>query len=497
MNATAAGEIAARPIVGGASSIARALSFGRGLPGVERTVMLAVNGSQDVTRAAAAAGLKETDIVTRGSWSQADLLSVLKELSTGAKDVFYFFADCPLLDAAVSVRMHENHVKYFADYTFADGYPLGLCPEIMTSETVGRLASMAQVSAPAGRDTMFDLIKQDINSFDIETELAPRDQRLLRASLTADTERSFMLLERVVGLGGSDAASVMKVLDEHPQIMRTLPAFFPIQIVDGCPQACAYCPYPRFGGDVLKAKGSMPAERFAALVESISRLCRDAVIDLSLWGEPSRHPEIERIVETVTADPGLTLVIETSGIGWNPDALSRMAKRPGKPVWIVSLDAMDPALYAALRGDGFEEARRTADLLLELFPGSTYVQAVRMKENEEDLEVFYKTWKERTKGIIIQKYDDFSGFLPRKKVADLSPLSRAPCWHLKRDMPILLDGRVPACREDVGFTRILGNAFTDDLAEIWRRGEELHARHIKGEYPGICASCDEWYTYNF
>ncbi|MDX1697231.1 MAG: hypothetical protein R3308_03050, partial [Thiohalobacterales bacterium] len=46
-------------------------------------------------------------------------------------NLFYFFADCPLLDPELSGRMLENHRKYYADYTFADGYPYGLSPEIL------------------------------------------------------------------------------------------------------------------------------------------------------------------------------------------------------------------------------------------------------------------------------------------------------------------------------------------------------------------------------
>ena len=92
---------------------------------------------------------------------------------------------------------------------------------------------------------------------------------------------------------------------------------------------------------------------------------------------------------------------------------------------------------------------KTAELLLSAFTGTAWVQAVRMKENEEDLDVFYKTWKAKTENVIVQKYDSFSGLLPDRKVADLSPVERFPCWHLKRDMAILLDGTVPLCREDV------------------------------------------------
>jgi spiro-SPASM protein len=488
VNAISAGKAARLPIMEGKSSIERAVAFGAGLPGVEKVVMLALRDFE---------GVQGAVMDSRGSWSQGDLLSALKAHAVDAGNVFYFFADCPLLDPGVAARMFENHVKYFADYTFADGYPYGLCPEIMTAETVRRLSSMAKASEEQSRETIFDLVKQDINSFDIETELSPRDQRLLRVSLTADTRRNFMLIERLVRRGGRDAATVMDILDAHPEVMRTLPAFFPIQITKRCPQTCAYCPYPMFGGDIMNATGTMPVETFARLAKNIAGFCGDAVIDVSLWGEPALHPEIDVIAEIVLAEPGLKLVIETSGIGWEEKTLSRIARLQRRPIWIVSLDAYDERVYESLRGKGFAQSRKTADALLEMFPDSVHLQAVRMKDNEDDLESFYKTWKEKTRAIIIQKYDHFSGFLPQRKVADLSPLTRSPCWHVKRDMPILMDGTVPVCREDVRSRHALGNAIADGLSEVWRRGEEWYTRHIRGDYPEICASCDEWYTYNF
>jgi spiro-SPASM protein len=168
-----------------------------------------------------------------------------------------------------------------------------------------------------------------------------------------------------------------------------------------------------------------------------------------------------------------------------------------QPTWIVSLDASNEETYRKLRGAGFTEAMRTAEELLSLFPARTWVQGVRMKENEEDLELFFKTWKTRTESIIIQKYDAFCGELPDRKVADLSPLNRFPCWHLKRDMAILLDGTVPLCREDVRALTPLGNALREDLATIWERAGGMYRSHLSKEYPGICARCDEYYTYNF
>ena len=342
------------------------------------------------------------------------------------------------------------------------------------------------------------MIRKDINSFDIETEISPVDLRMLRVSLAADTERNFVLLKRIIEKGARDAQGVCAVLTGHPELLRTLPAFFPVQVVERCPQACSYCPYPAFGGAILEKSRVMPVETFSALARKIAAFTGDAVIDISLWGEPALHPQIDELVASALSVPGIELVIETAGVGWKPGLLSRIRESTGnRATWIVSLDAASEEMYAKLRGPGFAEANRTAEELLSLFPGRAWVQAVRMRENEEDLDVFYRSWKARTENVIIQKYDTFAGFLPDRTVADLSPLKRFPCWHLKRDLPILIDGTVPLCREDIRAETPLGNALSEDLAVIWDRATAVYRGHLDGTYPAMCARCDEYYTYNF
>jgi spiro-SPASM protein len=242
----------------------------------------------------------------------------------------------------------------------------------------------------------------------------------------------------------------------------------------------------------------MPLESFAGLVRKIAAFAGDAVVDISLWGEPSLHPRIFEIITAALEEPGIDLVIETSGIGWEPGIFARIKSALRKqPRWIVSLDASNETAYRRLRGEGFAAASKTAEQLLDMFPDRTWVQAVRMKENEEDLETFFRTWKARTENVIIQKYDAFSGVLPDRKVADLSPLKRFTCWHLKRDMAILIDGTVPLCKEDLRTGVKLGNALEDDLSAVWESARGIHRAHLSGEYPGICSACDEYYTYNF
>ncbi len=478
-----------RPLLEGESSFSRALEFGRALPGVSDTVVFL---SQPATVPAGARS------ITRPSWTVAELLSEMVKAAEGCDAVFYFFADCPFLDPGLTARMHANHVRYWADYTFADGYPYGITPEIFSRQTLGRLQGMADGAGDVRRDSLFTVLRKDINSFDIETEISPHDMRLMRLSLAADSERNFLLLSRLAANGVRDAQAACLFLRENQEAHRTLPAFFPIQIVERCPQECTYCPYPQFGGKILEKTGSMPLESFSLLMGKIVDFAGDAVVDISLWGEPSLHPRIFEIIVAALDAPGIELVIETSGLGWEPGIFPRIrSAREKQPRWIVSLDASNESSYRKLRGEGFAAASRTADELLGVFPGRTWVQAVRMKENEEDLEAFFRAWKARTDNVIVQKYDAFSGALPDRKVADLSPLKRFPCWHLKRDMAILLDGTVPLCKEDLRASVILGNALEDDLSAVWESARGIYRSHLSREYPGICAACDEYYTYNF
>jgi spiro-SPASM protein len=244
----------------------------------------------------------------------------------------------------------------------------------------------------------------------------------------------------------------------------------------------------------------MDKERFTDLCGRIADFAGDAVIGLSLWGEPASHPEIGSMIRAALASgPETRVLIETSGIGWDSTLLEELASEaaPGRMLWIVSLDASDPVLYSRLRGDGFAEAEAAAEKLASLFGRYCWLQAVRMLDNEEHLDHFYPRWKEKGAQVIVQKYDSYAGFLPERQPADLSPLRRFPCWHLKRDMPILLNGDVPVCRTDLGRRASLGNVFTDSLDTIWAAGEPLFADHVAGSYPSHCAGCDEYYTFNF
>ncbi|MDR0876612.1 MAG: spiro-SPASM protein, partial [Treponema sp.] len=510
----------------GKNSLSMALERGAAFPGASKTVLLInddFSGPLPVLS-------PHFEVKKMAKWSKKALLEALSNLGAGFDCTYYAWADCPFLDPALAGAIADRHLRYAAEYSYADGWPYGFAPEILAPGTAGILAKiLGDDDGKVERDTLFAVLQKDINAFDIETEISPVDLRSHRISLQADSKRNLLLLtnfvqaaEEVSGEPGTipTAALAAAIIEKKPEILRTLPNFYPVQVSGGCPQACSMCPYPQIAGNVTKNHAFMDAVQFEKLLEKISAFSDDAVIDLSLWGELSLHPGRMELIRMTLARPNLALIIETSGIGWKngeAEEAAALAKEaidtggrtsPLPPLsWIVSLDTADSQRYREVRGPGFAEAVDFAKKLFTLFPNDAYVQAVRTAGAEDDIEKFYRSWKEAapgSKNVIIQKYDDFCGALLKKQASDISPVIRQPCWHIMRDFPVLIDGRVPLCREDIKALKgegdgsiaagILGNAFTEDLAAIWQRGKPYYQKQCEKHYTGLCAGCDEYYT---
>ena len=459
------------------------------------------------------------------NWTEALLCAALAKAAPEARHIYFLWADTPFVDVSLAASLFERHIEYSPEYTFADCYPAGLAPEILASGILPVIEDMAKdLKGFPARDTLFNAIKKDINSFDIETDIADEDARMLRVTLACDTLRN---REACEGLKGISAKNYATVIRERQWALRTRPAFYAFQISGRCPFECAFCPCPRVSSSnagraskasAVSGSGFMELKQFKAALEKIAAFSDDAVISLSLWGECAFHPDAASFAEEALKYPKFSLLIETTGIGWQRDALERIraaAKaaesapeffmRPAGAVnWIVSLDAVSAKTYGALRGlneeEGarlFEEASSLVSWLKENFGGRVYPQFLRMRKNEAELEEFYRYWKEKNGDVIVQKYDHFCGLLPDERPADLSPLERVACWHLKRDVSVLIDGSVPFCREDIAGENVIGNIFYDSLPDIFAGNKGLYEKHIKADHGGHCGKCDEYYTFNF
>ena len=312
------------PLPGGGNAFARVLTYAAALPEVSRIVVLGAKRVPEGQLASAEGGPQgpvPITLVNRELWDVRALIEELMRVTTtdGATgkesgDLFYLFGDYPLYDQALAARMHANHKRYYAEYTFADGYPLGLTPEILTPNLIHALPRLVRPEdGPVTRDTLFALIQRDINSFDIETEIAPRDLRMSRVQLSCDTKRNYTLVGRVMEAGGRDEASVMETVERRGELQRTLPAFVEIQITDGMTQEVVYSPYTKLVPDALGRRNEMSIESFARAVDQVAAYAEDAVISLSLWGEPALHSKLDLLLAEVYRHEGLSALRDLRG----------------------------------------------------------------------------------------------------------------------------------------------------------------------------------------
>ena len=447
------------------------------------------------------------------------LLSIAEKASeVNAQRVMFAGADEPFLNKKLADEILCTHEKYCAEYTFADGYPEGLAPEVIDSGALKLLCTLsasdgaqsAAGSREAGRDAIFSVMRGDINAFEIETVIAPRDFRQYRLRFACDNKANTLACKRLYSAiaGEEDAAKIAEIAIATSGVLRSLPAYYRVQLTEKVEANDLFTLYPHI---YKKMRGDFPLEhtlkgqardmdfaRFEHLVDEIASFSESAVVSLSLGGEPLLYPRFEETVKCVLSHSALSVLLETSGYGVTEEIAKRVADMGSdRVIWIVSVDAtsdeMYKTLHAGCKEDSFSRAIAAVGILLKYFKGNVYPQFLRVNENEEQLESFFRFWKKGGSpsggNVLIQKYDWGCGFLKENKPADLSPLERMPCWHKRRDFIVLVDGVVPLCQEYQGEEDFVGNVFETSLAEIWDKSDCRCSEK--------CSACDEYYTFNF
>lgn len=430
------------------------------------------------------------------------IYTLLRDKTQKDDILIYVYADEPFIDTQLAAKMLENHQKYFADFSFAEGYPQGLAPLIISQRILPDLIELAQekkdylAQVVHIRNFFFQTIKQDLNRFSIETEISPIDVRVLRLQLNYENKNNSLICQKILQAGATDAQSILKTVQDNPELLWGCPVYYNIQISTNCPQKCSYCPYrlqKNFGQSTFMTRAQLKT-----LLRQAQALSGEAVISLSYMGEAALHKDFAVMMQDVLSIPDFSLHVETSGIGWNEEAWRTLLDLDRKRIsLILSLDSHEESVYKKVRGEGFEEAMAFADKCLQEFKENTWIQSVRHKAVEPYLESFYRYFHEKGAQVIIQKYDNFCGSLPDEKPVNIAPLQRHVCWAIQREMSILVDGNIHLCRSDLAGNIPLGNAFNDNLQTIWDKMEPYRCEHAKKTYPKICENCDEYYIFNF
>jgi spiro-SPASM protein len=427
----------------------------------------------------------------------AHVLGEMLKTLKGYDEFLYFYIDTPLLDLDIAREMLTLHRKEIVEYTYGDGFPVGVVPEVLNVELLPKLISLlGEDTATLKRDSVFTILQKQINSFDIETYFSQRDLTLRRIELTLGPERNRVVTERVIEKAGVECSfeRFCALVDEEPLILRSLPAYVEVEITNRINRPCLYAP-----NDLLKRKqGDMGFEEFEDILEEIMSFTDDLHLSLSYLGEPLLHPSFRPLVERVVSRKGVKLIIESDGFLFTPEYSDWAAElQCDRLHFIFEVDAVDQETYRSIRGGDLRRVERNIRYLLSKQIGRVYVQMVRMDCNEGEMLQFYDQWQEEGAQVIIQKYNSFLDLLPPQSSSDLRPLDRQPCWHLQRDLVVFHDGSVPRCKQDINAEFLLGTLRKDEIRTIWEGNAQTYLEHCSGTYDCHCTICDEYYTFNF
>lgn len=517
----------------GQSAFDRVLLWAQDIDDCAGTVVLTFpEFESEIKELLKSSSVSEGKVITQEKWTVENLLEKLAVVTSesGADAAVYAFADCPFLSKELTQEILDSHKKYVAEYTFQDGYPFGFAPEVIDKGTLNILSSMCKNQIAQGKipseelivkhDSIFNIIKVDINSFDLEAVMSEKDYRLLRLDFSCDKKENFLASKNLFNKALDTKTlftpkDLSDLAEKTVEVQKTVPAYYSVQISGKCSSWPVYSPLSK----EHEKDEVMSLEKFNAFVQNAADFSDNAFISLGGWGEPLLIENIASYVSSVLSHDGLSVLIETDGLCLSEknlmevkDVVEKASERKnGNPkiLWIVSIDAFTEKKYLELRSvddsvckglSPFVKAVDSVSVLEKNFPGCAYPQFTRMNENEDELEGFFRYWNEKTNPsggkLIVQKYSTFCGLLPPRKSADLSPLERNPCWHLKRDLTVLVDGNVPLCRERF-FSDIQGNVFEDGIEKIWEKITSVAQEHINLKYSQQCRNCDEYYTFNF
>jgi spiro-SPASM protein len=164
--------------------------------GKEEDIFVVSDSSGDRQLSKSLKGLKK---ITLGDRKAKNLFRQLNSTLKSYDNIIYLFADTPLVDTSITKEMISLHTGEFAEYTYGEGFPVGIAPEIVKVDLFPKLASLLEKENPvAVRDSIFTGLSKEINSFDIETYFAKEDLKLMRIELTTSSKRNALLVERVI-----------------------------------------------------------------------------------------------------------------------------------------------------------------------------------------------------------------------------------------------------------------------------------------------------------
>lgn len=240
--------------------------------------------------------------------------------------------------------------------------------------------------------------------------LCPECLAVVPAKITARGERVYF--EKRCPVHGARQDFVCSDVRRYDRMEWSLPGKVPpvmgVEPREGCPKDCGLCTeheqHTCIGLVELTSSCNLecpmcyassgpggthvPFEQVRAAIDRLVALeGRPEVLQLS-GGEPTLHPEFERILDHACAQPIQVVMLNTNGVRLAKDArfLERLAARRDRLEVYLQFDGLTDAVYQALRGEPLLQVKlRAVEALCAARVHTTLVATLHPGVNEEQL----------------------------------------------------------------------------------------------------------------
>lgn len=404
----------------------------------------------------------------------------------------------PLIDINLTNSLIERHKKYISQYSYSENLPVGIIPFLISREFISTLPESSELN-------FHDFLLKNINQYDTEIFYEPPDLRNLRLDFSLNNQRSIMLTEKLLSHDRElQYKDIYNILKNEPEIFRGAPSYIELELYRGCEYNCTFC-YRSVISNENDGK-FISIDSIKNLVTQLESFHSKFTICLGGMGEPFHHPEILPILKFMLNSEYIEEVIIESALYLDTslfieflNSITNEEKR--KLSLIVNLSTINEnsfkKLYPNSKLNPESIIEKIKQLKPNLFPNSLFVQILKIKEVESEIENYFSFFESLSIQVILQKYNSFAGRMTEKRVSNLTPINREFCWHLARDLYIQSDGNVLACKQTQ--SEIIGNIYSSNIQEIWLKNSKRFKSSFHGLHDEIglpCLSCDEWYTFN-
>ena len=256
-------------------------------------------------------------------------------------------------------------------------------------------------------------------------------------------------------------------------ISKDYPRHLFIETTAACQLRCSYCPRER-------TSSSMDFGLFKKIIDEASEYGPRS-FSLHLFGEPLLYKSIfEACAYIKQSNPRHTILLTTNGIRVNDCIDDIVSSGINQVFWTWR-----------------KEVRFRESTLLKLREwGKFRVRFIHEVTPEEA----YKEWEDwkNVENRPMHNYGgeiELSNFSKHQIKTSMEPNKRWPCYHLWLAPAVAWNGKFLMCCADPHQKEVFGDVNIESVSSLWDKLEQVRQSHLKGEYKGICETCDVWKQY--